>query len=65
MKLEDQYLEELISAAESAVLGYEKYLLDKLDYKELAAIMTSLRELLPFENYDRSSEQIDNDDMEN
>tara|TARA_R110001592_G_scaffold31610_3_gene111320 strand:- start:459 stop:656 length:198 start_codon:yes stop_codon:yes gene_type:complete len=65
MKLEDQYLEELISAAESAVLGYEKYLLDKLDYKELAAIMTSLRELLPFENYDRGSEQIDNDDMEN
>ena len=62
MKLEDEYLEELISAAEAAVLGYEKYLLDKLDYKELAAIMTLLRELLPFENYDRGSEQ---DEMEN
>ena len=56
MKLEDEYLEELISAAEAAVLGYEKYLLDKLDYKQLAGIMTSLRELLPFENYDRDSE---------
>ena len=56
MKLEDQYLEELISAAEAAVIGYEKYLLDKLDYNQLAVIMTELRELLPFENYDRNSE---------
>ena len=52
----DMYLDDLINAAESAVIGYEKYLLDKLDYKELAVIMGQLRELLPFENYDRESE---------
>tara|TARA_B100001059_G_scaffold172514_1_gene172693 strand:- start:3041 stop:3214 length:174 start_codon:yes stop_codon:yes gene_type:complete len=52
----DKYVDEVIEAAESAVVGYEKYLLDKLDYNELAAIMKNLRELLPFENYDRESE---------
>ena len=52
----DQYTEELIAAAEAAVIGYEKYLLDKLDYKDLSRIMTSLRVLLPFESYDRESE---------
>jgi hypothetical protein len=34
----------------------EKYLLDKLDYNELAGIMTSLRELLPFEGLDRDDD---------
>ena len=52
----DLYTDELIAAAEAVVIGYEKYLLDKLDYKDLARIMTSLRELLPFESYDRESE---------
>ena len=52
----DKYVDDLIEAAESAVVGYEKYLLDKLDYNELASIMKSLREMLPFENYDRESE---------
>ena len=52
----DLYTEELIAAAEAAVIGYEKYLLDKLDYKDLSRIMTSLRVLLPFESYDRESE---------
>jgi len=52
----DLYTDELIAAAEATVIGYEKYLLDKLDYKDLARIMTSLRELLPFESYDRESE---------
>jgi hypothetical protein len=52
----DLYTDELIAAAEAAVIGYEKYLLDKLDYKDLARIMTSLRVLLPFESYDRESE---------
>jgi len=52
----DLYTDELIAAAEATVIGYEKYLLDKLDYKDLARIMTSLRELLPFETYDRESE---------
>lgn len=52
----DLYTDELVAAAEAAVIGYEKYLLDKLDYKDLARIMTSLRVLLPFESYDRESE---------
>lgn len=52
----DLYTDELISAAEAAVIGYEKYLLDKIDYKDLARIMTILREMLPFEGYDRESE---------
>ena len=52
----DLYLDELINAAQAAVIAYEKYLLDKLDYKELAVIMTKLRDLLPFDNYDRESE---------
>ena len=52
----DLYLDELINAAQAAVIGYEKYLLDKLDYKELAAIMSRLRDVLPFDNYDRESE---------
>ena len=43
-----RYLEDLINAAKAAVVGYEKYLLDKIDYKELASIMTSLRKSLPF-----------------
>jgi hypothetical protein len=50
------YLDELINAAQAAVIGYEKYLMDRLDYKDLAGIMTNLRELLPFENYERESE---------
>jgi len=50
----DLYVDELISAAEAAVIGYEKYLLDRIDYRDLARIMTILRELLPFEGYDRT-----------
>ena len=50
------YLDELINASQAAVIGYEKYLMDRLDYKELAAIMGKLRDLLPFDNYDRESE---------
>ncbi len=52
----DLYTEEIVAAAEAAVIGYEKYLLDKLDYKDLSRIMTSLRVLLPFKSYDRESE---------
>ena len=52
----DKYVEDLIDAAEDAVVGYGKYLLDKLDYSKLAVIMKTLRELLPFEDYDRESE---------
>jgi len=55
-KNSDLYTDELIAAAESAVIGYEKYLMNKIDYRDLARIMTSLRELLPFESYDRESD---------
>jgi hypothetical protein len=44
--------EEIIEAASSAVIGYEKYLMNKIDYKELAAIMTILRKTLP-EGFDK------------
>jgi len=39
--------EKIIDAATSVVIGYEKYLMNKIDYKELAAIITILRETLP------------------
>ena len=44
----DKELEELIEVAKSAVVGYEKYLLDKINYNDLARIMANLREHLPF-----------------
>jgi|TARA_R110000824_G_scaffold314345_1_gene501191 hypothetical protein len=37
----------LVDAAENSVKGYERYLLDKLGYQELAKIMQELRDLLP------------------
>tara|TARA_R100000458_G_C8232573_1_gene213849 strand:+ start:211 stop:393 length:183 start_codon:yes stop_codon:yes gene_type:complete len=40
-------VKELIEAAECAVIGYEKYLLNKIDYKKLADIMKILRDALP------------------
>ena len=45
--LEDEWVIRLISAADKAVKGYEKYLLDKMDYTDLAKIMVDLREILP------------------
>ena len=40
-------LNELAEVAESAVVGYEKYLLDEINYNDLARIMTNLRSYLP------------------
>lgn len=40
-------LNELRELAEAAVDGYEKYLLDELNYSNLARIMTELRNHLP------------------
>jgi len=40
----------LVNLAEKSVRGYEKYLLDKIDYSELAKIMTELRDVLPKNN---------------
>jgi hypothetical protein len=47
---QDEWLNELVEAAECAVIGYEKYLKDELNYAELAKIMKVLREYLPI-NY--------------
>jgi len=41
-------LEEIVEVSKSAVVGYEKYLLDKINYNDLARIMSNLREHLPF-----------------
>ena len=45
--ISDDWVIKLINAADSVVKGYEKYLLDQMDYIELAKRMTDLRELLP------------------
>ena len=44
---EPKIVEEIIKRAETAVDGYEKYLLDKMNYNELAKIMQELRSVLP------------------
>ena len=43
----EKQLKELIEVAGSAVVGYEKYLLDEINYNDLARIMTNLRKYLP------------------
>ena len=47
VRVVQKQLDELIEVARSAVNGYEKYLLDDLNYSNLAKIMTNLREHLP------------------
>jgi len=56
-----QWMLDLIDAGESAVKGYEKYLLNEIDYAELAKVMMMLRELLPM-NIDKR--YCDDDDEE-
>jgi|TARA_Y100000310_G_C20622336_1_gene784042 hypothetical protein len=46
-KDKDKWLKQLIETSEVVVKGYEKYLLDELNYNELAKLMTDLRKLLP------------------
>lgn len=41
---EDEFSSKLIELSADAVISYEKYLLDKLDHKQLAKTMKSLRE---------------------
>ncbi len=48
-----QWLLDLIDAGESAVIGYEKYLMNRLDYNQLAKIMLQRRELLPMSIEDK------------
>ncbi len=43
----NEWVLRLVDSAEKVVKGYEKYLLDQIDYSELAKLMTELRELLP------------------
>lgn len=45
--LENEWVIKLVDAAEKTVKSYEQYLLDKINYSELAQIMIELRELLP------------------
>jgi len=50
---EPKVVEEIIKRAEKAVDGYEKYLLDKMNYNELAKIMQELRGVLPTSDKDK------------
>jgi hypothetical protein len=44
-----QWVQSVVEASEAAVIGYEKYLLDMIDYRELATIMKTLAGLLPMD----------------
>ena len=46
-------VEEIIKRSTKAVEGYEKYLLDKINYNELAKIMQELRSVLPMSTDDK------------
>ena len=46
-QLKDEWVIKLVNAAEKSVKGYEKYLLDQMNFSELAKLMTELRDLLP------------------
>ena len=42
----EKWVKELMDVSASAVVGYEKYLMDKINYTQLARIMTNLRKVL-------------------
>lgn len=44
MRKDNHELDTLLYEARKAVIGYEKYLMDKIDWRDLAKIMTALRE---------------------
>tara|TARA_R110000824_G_scaffold44101_1_gene128534 strand:+ start:196 stop:390 length:195 start_codon:yes stop_codon:yes gene_type:complete len=48
---QDEWIKDLVEVAEAAVVGYEKYLKDELNYQELARIMKQLRGHLPIGNF--------------
>tara|TARA_R100000008_G_scaffold70364_1_gene47953 strand:- start:303 stop:509 length:207 start_codon:yes stop_codon:yes gene_type:complete len=48
----DLWHKELIERSTTAVESYEKYLLDELNYLELAKIMKDLRSILPISEKD-------------
>ena len=53
---QEEWVNNLVEAAEAVVIGYEKYLMDKLNYRDLAVIMKQLRNLLPMEQETKQSE---------
>lgn len=46
MSKESHELDTLVYEARKAINGYEKYLLDQIDWRDLAKIMTALKETL-------------------
>ena len=44
---QSEWVLRLVDSAEKVVKGYEQYLLDRVNYDELAKLMKDLRELLP------------------
>ena len=53
---QEEWVNNLVEAAEAAVIGYERYLMDKLNYRDLAVIMKQLRNLLPMEQETKQGE---------
>jgi len=47
------WLADLVEAGEAVVKGYEQYLLNRIDYTQLAKLMTNLRNLLPMDIEDK------------
>ena len=63
---DNEFIEELIQRADAAVKGYESYLLDKIDSKQLAGIMKKLNNTLQMfkktrESYSEPLEGNNND----
>tara|TARA_R110000824_G_scaffold270536_1_gene459032 strand:- start:37 stop:240 length:204 start_codon:yes stop_codon:yes gene_type:complete len=46
-QIKDEWVIRLIDASTDVVNGYEKYLLDEIDYTDLAHLMLELKEVLP------------------
>tara|TARA_Y100000034_G_C6851113_1_gene386156 strand:- start:167 stop:379 length:213 start_codon:yes stop_codon:yes gene_type:complete len=59
---QDDWIKELISISKDVVLGYENYLLDKINYNDLANIITKLRKVL---EKNGKFDTLDKDDKEN
>ena len=58
----DKWVEDLIISAKYAIKGYESYLLDEINYNDLAKLMTKMRKVLEDSGkYDN----INKDDKEN
>ena len=45
--IKDEWVIKLIDASKDVVIGYENYLMDDIDYTDLAYLMLTLREVLP------------------